>query len=201
MPSAVGTPAVEGIFIIFRNQRSAKYGDNILQICECPHIINNVNNGGEPMENIEFHRDYSEYWSDLSPDEYDKITDADKFILQAMYDYDKMAPKVLNPDAKIAYDRMLQACDGYAREYGGIVNGKVDYGHFSASIDLIVPYFEFASAETKKFLLMADLLADSVYFNPTEKGWVNMRTEYRYFVAAHTAEESTEFHSKIHDFF
>jgi len=145
------------------------------------------------MENNRFHRDYSEYWTELMAEDENDFSEADKEVLHTMYEYDTMAPKFLNPAAKRAYDRMLIACDKYAKENGGIVDGVVDFQNYTASINLIVPYFEFTDDATKEFLLLADLLADRIYFNPTEKGWVNMRTEYRYFVAAHTAEETAEY--------
>ena len=145
------------------------------------------------MDNNRFHRDYSEYWTELMAEDENDITVADKEILQTMSENDTLAPKFLNPVAKRAYDRMLIACDRYAKENGGIVDGVVDFRKYTASINLIVPYFEFTDDAAKEFLLLADLLADRIYFNPTEKGWVNMRTEYRYFVAAHTAEETAEY--------
>ena len=149
------------------------------------------------MDNNRFHRDYSEYWTELMAEDENDITEADKEILQTMSENDTLAPKFLNPVAKRAYDRMLIACDEYAKENGGIVDGVVDFRKYTASINLIVPYFEFTDDAAKEFLLLADLLADRIYFNPTEKGWVNMRTEYRYFVAAHTAEETAEYKEKL----
>jgi len=93
------------------------------------------------MDSNRFHRDYSEYWTALMADDENDITEADKEVLQTMYEYDTMAPKFLNPAAKRAYDRMLIACDEYAKENGGIVDGVVDFQNYTASINLIVPYF------------------------------------------------------------
>lgn len=149
------------------------------------------------MENYEFHRDYSAYWDELD-DSLNDITENDKELINAMYDYGFNAPQILNPIRKRAFDQLLKESDAFGKEHGCIVDGIINYNNYLAHISLVAPGFEFDEYEAKRYLVDAIRLADSVFFYPADKGWLNFRAEFELFAAAHTTEEIAEYKEKIH---
>ena len=61
-------------------------------------------------------------------------------------------PKVIVPEDKANYEYLLEKCDIFAQRNFGRIHGVVDYTHWDAHIDLIVPMLEFCDPEDMALL-------------------------------------------------
>ena len=123
------------------------------------------------MENIEFERNY----------EKQSVGAEDKFLFEQMApggffeSFQKKLdaiPKVIVPEDKANYEYLLEKCDIFAQRNFGRIHGVVDYTHWDAHIDLIVPMLEFCDPEDMALLkdigekahyLTVDLVEDGRY--------------------------------------
>lgn len=124
------------------------------------------------MENIEFERNY----------EKQSVGAEDKFLFEQMVapggffeSFQKKLdaiPKVIVPEDKANYEYLLEKCDIFAQRNFGRIHGVVDYTHWDAHIDLIVPMLEFCDPEDMALLkdigekahyLTVDLVEDGRY--------------------------------------
>lgn len=104
------------------------------------------------MENIEFERNY----------ENESVSEEDKFFFEQMVapggvfeSFQKemdAIPKMIVPEDKTNYEYLLEKCDAFARKYFGRTHGMVDYTHWGAHIDVIVPMLEFCDPEDMALL-------------------------------------------------
>ena len=136
------------------------------------------------MENIIFERDYTQAHKDKAQD----IT-ANKLFEQAYFgdfidNYQKAmdaVPKVIVPEYKANYEYLLSLCDTLAKQWGGSVRGVIDYNHWDAQIDLIVPFAEFSSSDELQLLRDMAEKAHSVTFQPTHDGKLRIHLFNLYF--------------------
>ena len=123
------------------------------------------------MENIEFERNY----------EKQSVGAEDKFLFEQIApgglfeSFQKKLdaiPKVIVPEDKANYEYLLEKCDIFAQRNFGRIHGVVDYTHWDAHIDLIVPMLEFCDPEDMALLkdigekahyLTVDLVEDGRY--------------------------------------
>lgn len=124
------------------------------------------------MENIEFERNY----------EKQSVGAEDKFLFEQMVapggffeSFQKKLdaiPKVIVPEDKANYEYLLEKCDIFAQRNFGRIHGVVDYTHWDAHIDVIVPMLEFCDPEDMALLkdigekahyLTVDLVEDGRY--------------------------------------
>lgn len=123
------------------------------------------------MENIEFERNY----------EKQSVGAEDKFLFEQMApggffeSFQKKLdaiPKVIVPEDKANYEYLLEKCDIFAQRNFGRIHGVVDYTHWDAHIDVIVPMLEFCDPEDMALLkdigekahyLTVDLVEDGRY--------------------------------------
>ena len=124
------------------------------------------------MENIEFERNY----------ENEFVSEEDKFFFEQMVapggvfeSFQKKMdaiPKMIVPEDKANYEYLLEKCDAFARKHFGRIHGMVDYTHWDAHIDVIVPMLEFCDPEDmgllkdigeKAHYLTVDLVEDGRY--------------------------------------
>lgn len=104
------------------------------------------------MENIEFERNY----------EKQSVGAEDKFLFEQMVapggffeSFQKKLdaiPKVIVPEDKANYEYLLEKCDIFAQRNFGRIHGVVDYTHWDAHIDVIVPMLEFCDPEDMALL-------------------------------------------------
>ena len=104
------------------------------------------------MENIEFERNY----------ENESVSEEDKFFFEQMVapggvfeSFQKemdAIPKMIVPEDKTNYEYLLEKCDAFAPKYFGRTHGMVDYTHWDAYIDVIVPMLEFCDPEDMALL-------------------------------------------------
>ena len=123
------------------------------------------------MENIEFERNY----------EKQSVGAEDKFLFEQMApggffeSFQKKLdaiPKVIVPEDKANYEYLLEKCNIFAQRNFGRIHGVVDYTHWDAHIDVIVPMLEFCDPEDMALLkdigekahyLTVDLVEDGRY--------------------------------------
>ena len=115
------------------------------------------------MENIEFERNY----------EKQSVGAEDKFLFEQMVapggffeSFQKKLdaiPKVIVPEDKANYEYLLEKCDIFAQRNFGRIHGVVDYTHWDAHIDVIVPMLEFCDPED--MALLKDIGEKAHYLN------------------------------------
>ena len=114
------------------------------------------------MENIEFERNY----------EKQSVGAEDKFLFEQMApggffeSFQKKLdaiPKVIVPEDKANYEYLLEKCDIFAQRNFGRIHGVVDYTHWDAHIDVIVPMLEFCDPED--MALLKDIGEKAHYLN------------------------------------
>lgn len=100
------------------------------------------------MKNIEFERNY-----EMSPEEkahsakiFEQIYAPGGFLEEFSRQMDAI-PKVIVPEDAVHYEELLQLCDRFACKHHGRIHGVVDYRHWDAHIDLILPLVEFEDEE------------------------------------------------------
>ena len=124
------------------------------------------------MENMEFERNYEKQ----SVSEEDKLffeqVVAPGGLFESFQKKLDAIPKVIVPEDKANYEYLLEKCDIFAQRNFGRIHGVVDYTHWDAHIDLIVPMLEFCDPEDMALLkdigekahyLTVDLVEDGRY--------------------------------------
>lgn len=124
------------------------------------------------MENMEFERNYEKQ----SVSEEDKLffeqVVAPGGLFESFQKKLDAIPKVIVPEDKANYEYLLEKCDIFAQRNFGRIHGVVDYTHWDAHIDLIVPMLEFCDPEDMALLkdigekahyLSVDLVEDGRY--------------------------------------
>ena len=124
------------------------------------------------MENMEFERNYEKQ----SVSEEDKLffeqVVAPGGLFESFQKKLDAIPKVIVPEDKANYEYLLEKCDIFAQRNFGRIHGVVDYTHWDAHIDLIVPMLEFCDPEDmavlkdigeKAHYLTVDLVEDGRY--------------------------------------
>lgn len=124
------------------------------------------------MENMEFEHNYEKQ----SVSEEDKLffeqVVAPGGLFESFQKKLDAIPKVIVPEDKANYEYLLEKCDIFAQRNFGRIHGVVDYTHWDAHIDLIVPMLEFCDPEDMALLkdigekahyLTVDLVEDGRY--------------------------------------
>lgn len=124
------------------------------------------------MENMEFERNYEKQ----SVSEEDKLffeqVVAPGGLFESFQKKLDAIPKVIVPEDKANYEYLLEKCDIFAQRNFGRIHGVVDYTHWDAHIDVIVPMLEFCDPEDMALLkdigekahyLTVDLVEDGRY--------------------------------------
>ena len=124
------------------------------------------------MENMEFERNYEKQ----SVSEEDKLffeqVVAPGGLFESFQKKLDAIPKVIVPEDKANYEYLLEKCDIFAQRNFGRIHGVVDYTHWDAHTDLIVPMLEFCDPEDMALLkdigekahyLTVDLVEDGRY--------------------------------------
>lgn len=134
------------------------------------------------MENCIYERDYTEAHKrsrNTGPDMIERLIDEGFFKY-----YDALMqqiPKIIIPEDKAAYERILKGCDDMAKRHGGKISGIVSYEKWESWIRLTLPFIEFSSDEDMKFLRDIADNAHTVCFQPTENGDVKLSIMICYF--------------------
>ena len=88
--------------------------------------------------------------------------------------------RVVVPEYKEAFERLVVRLDSLARTRGGRIRADVDTTVFEASIEVILPFFEFGNFNEKELLRqLTD--AYSISFEPTDDGCVRLQIIAPYF--------------------
>lgn len=134
------------------------------------------------MENYIYERDYTqtqEQGRDTGPDIIERLIDADFFKYYNVLM--QQIPKVIIPEDKAAYERILKGCDDMAKQHGGKISGIVSYEKWESWIRLTLPFIEFTSDEDMEFLRYIADNAHTVCFQPMENGYVKLSIMIGYF--------------------
>ena len=140
-----------------------------------------------PEENNTYEQDYREkrkqYNEMMSATGHDEAFDLIKQI-GIMADIDKRfmeLPHIINPTAKVAYEKCLLMLDSWAMLKGGRIKGEVSYEQFDAVISVIFPFFEFLDYSSIEYLRYLSMNARTITFTTTEDGNIEMRVRFDYF--------------------
>lgn len=140
-----------------------------------------------PEENNTYEQDYREkrkqYNEMMSATGHDEAFDLIKQI-GIMADIDKRfmeLPHIINPTAKVAYEKCLLMLDSWAMLKGGRIKGEVSYEQFDAVISVIFPFFEFLDYSSIEYLRYLSMNARTITFTTTEDANIEMRVRFDYF--------------------
>ena len=135
------------------------------------------------MENLVYERDYSQVCketSDSSPFDDVLVQALTDGFLTSYTDALKAIPKVIIPEYRTNYEYVLQLCDALAKKWGGSVRGEISYEQWEATIDLVLPYVEFAFPEDLQVLQEIAMKSHGVSIQPAD-GSIHIHIINRYF--------------------
>ena len=98
-------------------------------------------------------------------------------------------PHFLLPFAPAIFEKAVADCERIAKEFSGSIKAKIDYTHFTATIELCCCYVEFVSSEFMGVLHEISHFAKSVRFTPLLSGNLLIEIEMPYFISAQSLEE------------
>ena len=93
-------------------------------------------------------------------------------------------PHFLLPFAPAIFEKAVADCERIAKEFSGSIKAKIDYTHFTATIELCCCYVEFETGEFMSVLHGISHFAKSVRFTPLISGKLSIEIEMAYFVSA-----------------
>ena len=134
------------------------------------------------MENIVYERDYRN-----RQEMTETVLEAEKDLstlrgFTSFYNkFVQRLPKVVVPEDKATFERLVPILDGIAKKKGGTLRACVDYTQWDATIDLYVDFFEFSSKED--FALLKDIQENVQTFSITkaDDGRVKLSLFINYF--------------------
>ena len=135
------------------------------------------------MENLVFERDYSKDCKETpnrSPFDDLLVQVLTGNFLTSYTDALNTIPKVIIPEYQANYEYVLQLCDALAKKCGGSVRGEISYEQWEATIDLVLPYVEFASPEDLQVLQEIAAKSHEVSIQPAD-GSIHLHIINRYF--------------------
>lgn len=153
--------------------------------------VSSTTMGGFSMDDIIFERDYHEEHEQQNKNNpafqiYDRAVNGTFF--KDFNDAMDTIPKIIVPEDKANYEYLLNRCDELAHRLGGKVRGIVDFHHWSANIDVTLPFFEFGSPDELEFMKEISEKADYVLFEPEKDGKMRMHIMVNYFEDLMTEE-------------
>ena len=101
----------------------------------------------------------------------------------------KDRPHFLLPYAPTIFEKTVVACERVAKEFSGKLKAKIDYSHFTATIELWCCYVEFVCGEFMSILHEISRHAISVRFTPLTSGDLHIEILIPYFASAQDLEE------------
>lgn len=93
-------------------------------------------------------------------------------------------PHFVHPLAPIIFKKTVEDCEQIAKEFSGRIKAKIDYTHFSATIELWCCYVEFERREFMNTLHEISHFAESIRFTPLTSGELYIEIVMPYFVSA-----------------
>ncbi len=125
------------------------------------------------------HRRYRQLTRDSESNELLKRM-ADAGVFAAYNEAWLAIPRIVNAERKAAYDKALELCDRLAMIKGGKVRGVVNYESFDATIDMVLPTFEFFNDRLDIIRHIAST-ARNILFETNTYGEIRMHLLYDYF--------------------
>ena len=139
------------------------------------------------MDNVIYERDYTVEPAPEDPAD-QLMYERTKDLLRRFNRRILAVPRAVDPLRRALYDRLLTVCDAFAKRHGGRITGLIDYQKYDATIQVILPYFEFEDAED--FPLLRSLrLADTVTFQTCKSGGVELVLFLNCFITLHPSRE------------
>ena len=131
------------------------------------------------MENFEYSKAFpsENEDDDFSPDELDELAN----LVDLYENLRKDRPRFILPYAHTIFEKTVTACEQVAREFSGKITAKIDYSHFTATIELWCCYVEFDRGEFLSILQEISRYALSVRFTPLASGDLHVEIMMPYF--------------------
>lgn len=126
------------------------------------------------MENIIYERDYSEVYR--PPCKNGSIASSvisllkDRGFFRFYGALVNQIPKIVVPENRKTYERLLQRCDQMAQQHGGKIYAVIDYEKWDSKIKLTLPFVEFVLDDEMELLQDIAQNTRSVCFDPSEDG-------------------------------
>ena len=141
------------------------------------------------MENFEYSKVFppkSAEANQLAPGESETIENLFNSYESAV----RTNPHFLIPRAPAIFEKTVADCEQIAKEFSGRIKARIDFSHFTATIELWCCYVEFERGEFMSVLHEISLLAKYVRFTPLTSGDLHIEIEMPYFVSATVLEDT-----------
>lgn len=133
------------------------------------------------MENYEYNKTFpfeDKKDDDLDSEELEKI---ENFLLEYQKEL-KKRPQFILPAAPAIFEKTVAAWERVAKEFSGRIRAKIDYSHFTATIEVWCCYVEFEFGEFMDILNDISHAALSIHFTPLTSGELHIKILMPYFI-------------------
>lgn len=122
-----------------------------------------------------------DYSADRKSKKLPKELEKDAEMIRDYSEFMRVLPKKVSTKKKAQYEQFLNQCDRLAASEGGKIRAVIDDDQAEAWIEVILPFFEFASAAEFQLLTDISTAAEYIQISVDEDGGICFKIRFPYF--------------------